>query len=556
MALNRVLASLLNTEPKAESVLMLLVYVALTGFFGALLAHNHLSMVLLPTPLDIYEGLMPLITGLIASGENPYTYQYQPVYDDFYPPLYNIVVAPLTYIFENDYQLHRWVNAVFIFAACGLCLREVQETAGNEKHRSSYAHGFTAAVLLYAALIYYSTPIASTNALGVLLMMLTAIIPWRRKFDTPSLCIALLLGVLAFFAKQYYACATAFVAAYVFMFVSKQRAVVFAAAYACVLVLVVYVVHKTSPYFLDNTLWAVIYASSPIRSADVLIGQLLEFVRLYAGVIVLVALSMMIAWLAGGTRVTSNSKPLAANATYSANGWINIRPLSAPLFKVAANYYWFNFFAASAVIVVALGWHPANYMSYLFQLMSPFFLIAAFSTINRADLKVFLVIPLLAYSLFHTWDILWKDFDVDHAEWQRAEQIIQQNDNILASQILLLPLMKHGKQIHQAGHTFYFKPAQNKPDMFRHDNPAYRVGAVWANYMAGLYRQVERKEFDVVLLHTWDIAGVFLDPPAHVEGVTGPEYFRRFYKRSGVVRLSLTKRPGGGEKAIQIWTPK
>ncbi len=529
-------------------------YIALALVFAVMLLRNHINMIVLPTPLDIYEGLMPLITGLIASGENPYTFEYQPVYDDFYPPLYNILVAPFTFLFENNYQLHRGINAVLILACCGLCFRLVQTAQQDSVPASSFthvtAHATAATVLLYAALIYYSTPIASTNALGVLLMMLTAIVPWQRGFDTPGLACALVMGVLAFYAKQYYACSAAFLAMYLFLYVSKQRALLFALAYALALLLTLFVVHKTSPYFLDNTLWAVIYASSTIRSIDVLFGQLAEFLRLYAGVIAFLAVTAVMRYSAWSQKRDHGVRGSERAST------INLLNLRQPLFSRSMDYFWFLFWGATAVIVLALGWHPANYMSYLFQLMSPFFLIGAFRVIQRHEVSLLLIIPLMAYSFFHTWNILWKDFDVDQSQWQRAEEIIANNENILASQVLLLPLMKHERVIHQAGHTFYFNPAENKPEIFRHPDPKHQVSAVWDNYMAGLYRQVENKEFDVVMLHAWDIAGIFLDPPAHIKGVTGPEYFKRFYERTGVVRLSLTKRPGGGIKAIQIWTPK
>ena len=76
-------------------------FVLALALFGALLLRHHWTIVTMPIPLDLYEGTMPLITGIIASGANPYTAAYQPQAADVYPPLYNILVAPLTHVFAN-----------------------------------------------------------------------------------------------------------------------------------------------------------------------------------------------------------------------------------------------------------------------------------------------------------------------------------------------------------------------------------------------------------------------------------------------------------------------
>src|SRR5690349_9033708 len=75
----------------------------------ALLAHNHWLIVSAPVPVDYYEGAMLQLTSVIAAGHNPYTFAFQPASADVYPPLYNIVVAPLTFVFGNTLPLHRAV---------------------------------------------------------------------------------------------------------------------------------------------------------------------------------------------------------------------------------------------------------------------------------------------------------------------------------------------------------------------------------------------------------------------------------------------------------------
>ena len=77
-------------------------YPALTLVLLLLLAHHHWQIISAAVPLDYYEGTQTLITGLFAAGNNPYTAAFQPMNAHVYPPLYNILVAPFTAIFDNS----------------------------------------------------------------------------------------------------------------------------------------------------------------------------------------------------------------------------------------------------------------------------------------------------------------------------------------------------------------------------------------------------------------------------------------------------------------------
>ena len=68
---------------------------------SALLLQHHGEIITAPVPLDLYEGTAPQITGIIARGENPYSFEHQPAAAYVYPPLYNILVAPLTGVFGS-----------------------------------------------------------------------------------------------------------------------------------------------------------------------------------------------------------------------------------------------------------------------------------------------------------------------------------------------------------------------------------------------------------------------------------------------------------------------
>ena len=76
---------------------------------------------------------------------------------------------------------------------------------------------------------------ASTNALGVFLFIACLAIPWWRNYSNTSLAIALLLGLLSFYAKQYFILCMAILCLYLFLYVSMRRALLLGTCFATAL---------------------------------------------------------------------------------------------------------------------------------------------------------------------------------------------------------------------------------------------------------------------------------------------------------------------------------
>src|SRR5699024_9525793 len=127
--------------------------------FLGLLLHLHFELVTIPIPIDIYEPSMLSITHLIASGHIPYTAATLPVYMDVYPPLYNALMAPLAILFGNTFLIHRLMAALFIGVACWLCYYAARKKSVPK------LYALTMVTLLYAAWLFYSTPLALPNSL-------------------------------------------------------------------------------------------------------------------------------------------------------------------------------------------------------------------------------------------------------------------------------------------------------------------------------------------------------------------------------------------------------
>ena len=195
-------------------------------------------------------------------------------------------------------------------------------------------------------------------------------------------------------------------------------------------------------------------------------------------------------------------------------------------------------------------------MTYFFQLMSPFLLILGFSMIGKCSTRQWLILPLVLFSFYKAYDILPKDFSYDAESWQKIDRLIAESDEVLATQMLGMILMKNNKAVYQNGHTFYFPLATNKPDWLLKDREEDRVASVWNEYITGLYRKIERKEFDLVLVSSWEMLGIFSRNSPPFEDVSGKDFLSRDDAVDEKIKLSMTDRYGGGTYTILVSAPQ
>jgi hypothetical protein len=507
----------------------------------AFLFYNHYQIASTPYPIDYFESAMPAITKTIMQGNNPYQFSQLPEFTNPYPPLYNLIAAPLTSVFSNDLPLHRSLAGIFIIASCLICFL-VTLRAGSSK-----THSLAAATTLYACLLFFSTPLASTNSTGLFFFLLTTFIPWRYNFSKGSLIVSVLCGVLAFYGKQYFILGLAFVSLYLFIAVSKKTAIIYGISSGFVVAFSLVIVIATSPYYLDLTVFLLKSGSAltfhPIKT---MINQMKFFGEIYVSLIIAVCLIFQ------ANRIIQPATTKNDNAVTSRD-IINIKDFDAPLLTQKPNFFLLCFIGSTLAVVLALGWNGGNYMSYLFQLMSPFLLIFVFVTISKSKAPLLIVLPFLLFFSYKTYSILNKDFSIDEKPWKQVEALIESHESILGSPILTAMLMKHDKKLYHNSLTFFFHLANEKPEIFIRDDKELRTTTIWKNYLSRLSQKIENKEFDLLLLSSGDARGMFYTNPDEIPGI---EYLEKYYRQGEVLKVSLTKKRGGGKHKIIVWTPK
>lgn len=538
LKINAMLPILTRFEKASQTLLLLMTVVTLS-----LLLNNHMQIINSPVPLDYYEGTMPAMTSIIAQGKSIYSIEQQPEFNYVYTPLYNYITAPLTKLFGNTLQTHRFVTAFFIFSSVFLCFFITL------KNCRSLITSAAVATTLYAALIYYSTVVASTNSTGLFFFLATVFIPWLFKFNIASLALAIFTGILSFYSKQYFVLGLAFVSIALFLSYSIKRSVYFSLLSASAFIASLYIVNIQQPYFLDNTLFGVKKSAEIAGDYAYMVKQLLKFFEIYAGLICAIATAYLL-------RTFTQRPPETITNKKNKPFEIQVSKFNKPFTTADINYFLLSFILSTAVIVISLGKHQGNYMTYLFQIMSPFFIVFCFSYIKATNTPSLLALPFIAALYYQTYFFLPQDFSVDMKDWDEIHNIMEPHDDLFVSPILMAELVKSGKKIRQAGQTFYFPLAQYKPAIFVKSNPDLRVKNIWDNYLTALYNDIEEQKIDLIILNKWDVHGIFGAHPPPNSNIEGKKFLKKYYRITKKLTVAMTDRPGGGSYEMIVYEPK
>jgi hypothetical protein len=503
------------------------------ALLAALLFHYHQALVRLPIPLDAFEGTMPLLTNLIAGGGNPFVAEHQPLYTTAYPTLYNHLVSLVSGQGDAGFAVHRAVSGVCILLACALAARVL--------HRSGAPPVFVAsgAALLYGAFLFYSTPLAAPNALGLLLFLASAWWPWLHRFSGLSLLVSGLCVLGGFFSKQYFALGLPLVAAYLLLFVDWRRGLAYGLATGLGLALSLWLVHLGSPLFIDNTILAlgsIVYA---IDNPQSVYSQFREFLLYSSGLILFGA---ALAW-----RTRGRGRSTARSSTHRG------------LMRFSIDYNAWCLCCTTLVILFVLGRNPGNYLTYLFQLMSPFLVALCLAPAARDLRSALLLSPLLWWAGSNAWQRLPTDLDYDPAPWARAAELIAGHEHILNSTVLVNALQQQDRRVYHGGLSSMYPFAAGGAGrwLFGGDHDQ-AIGAAWNDYTGGINRMIEQQAFDLVMMKPQEYR-FWLSVPEIPQGpvpLAPPGLLRKHYRLQETLSLSLTDRLGGGVHDVEVWVPR
>ena len=515
-------------------------YLICVALFALALAYKHVQLAFNEYPVEYNETGILVTTATILEGGNPFSRESQPARISVYPVLFSVIVAPLAEVFGNTLELHRVVGGLFILASCVLvyCL--------SRRSKVPPAESFAAAVLYYAALLYYSTPVASPNGLGLFLFLLAIAVPWIYQFSARSLLVSIVLGILAFYTKQYFIAALGYIALYLFLAQSKRRALYFGSAAAAIFLVTAVLVAYTYPYYWQNTYFVPLRGSSISTSYEHVIVQSEEFLRIYYPIIIILVAALVYHWRLRSTR-------RAGLAQHSMDGpSINLFDLNKPLLARKPHYIGVCLACSVAIVALILGPNKGNHLTYFFQLITPFLVI--FTLILSSDIQrgrwPFRV--LIVWALGTSYSILPTNYSVNDEGWLTVKRKLAGAQDVFSSTLALHDLVERNLPIHNSGATVYFIFGHTDFPLLGKKESGESHAEIWERHVRLVQRKITNQEFDLLVLDNWQR----LPQSLTENGVDTNTLLSQYYKKTRPpVKLSLASHPNGGKYTLHFWEP-
>ncbi len=472
---------------------------ALCAFAYALCV--NLYVITLPGPQEYRESAMIVATDALARGQNLYSIQNQPQLTNMYGIGYHALMAPIVRIAGGSTLLaHRVVSTLLTLASCFLIV------AALRRQKLQWSLAIVAGVLLYLDLAIRGadlgqralpeTILARPDALGLLLFLLSVLLPLRFDFSNKSLIASIALAVLALLTKPYFIFGYGVVGAYLVLIGRRKRGLIYLLAGGASFALAIIAATWLMPTYAANVITGTAAASAQ-GSFSHLFAQLRTYLMELPGVILIVIMSACA---------------------------MRRRPLALPTFAAAC---------AFVILVVKLGRYHGNSMIYFAHLLTPFLLLSAFGAIAITPparrwgwlllvLLDLLLLPLTAQRPPRA-----------HADvWARWEQLLATKKNVYAPPPLDWILVAQHKPIYDGGLSDSFLHSMERPIY-----PPERVlRERYAAFLADLRAQVEQQRFDLIVL-PYENGGPSLCfvPTTAVE---------RFYRPIGQLDLPMDWQPG------------
>jgi hypothetical protein len=470
---------------KLDSIASRLLFGFAAGVAAYVLVVN-LIVITLPAPQEYRESAILLTTDSLLRGVNPYALENQPVCTNVYGIAYHLVVYPFARLVGGaTFIVHRSVSTAFVLLTCTMLYRAARWSGATR------TLAFAGATLLYcdlasrcANLSMPALPLSITarpDSMGMALFLASVLVPWRRKFDNRGLIAAGVLGIAAFYTKPYFVLGAFIVAAYVFLFRSKQRGFVLGVGCLVALAATLTLATWLMPCYFAEIIIAN-YSTGRDTSASHLYAQLRFYLASMPGTIGLLIVLGGIG-LAALVRRRRDQQPNSVESS-------------------ALHFFAFCLAVGFAAIFFKFGRYGGNSMIYIYQLVSPFLLLTLLAAVaamrkqaDGAASRGWIAMLPFAIDLLITI-ATFPPVPRAHADvWAEWRGIIAQHD-VYAPPPLAWIQMEQRKPIYDAGQS----------ELFLHclDGSIYpseqAMRARYDAFAAELARRVEQRRFGRIVL--------------------------------------------------------
>ncbi|MCE9645432.1 MAG: hypothetical protein K8S20_05475 [Chloroflexi bacterium] len=435
--------------------------------------------------IELREGTALVLTRLLLSGKNPFSFEYQPLAMTNYGIGYNIAVLPFAAMFGSTLLVHRAVTFVFILLSALVCFVVV-----NDK-KKDVSLALVCSAFVIVALVGQGGIGAFPSAMGTFLFLLIVLMPYIRSFDRTSLIVSILGSLLAFYTKPYFILAFGIVVAYLFVFVSKKKAAYFGGLFLVLFFISFLFIRFIFPlYFIDTLVGNL---SNTTRSVEHLRKQLMQLLYYFYPVLG-VALIVFVK--------TLKIKKPGMLLEYAVRKKGDIFDWNLPFSRYSVNYLLFSFVISFLAFTFILGLHVGNYMNYAYQLLIPLFFCWFLQALDiNSRLWVFVGL-LIVFNLF-MWELKILNFSMlaqkDSKEWAELYEYVALSKNALNSTVITSEILELGMTPVDAGQSLVYytvKPYADINLVGPSFSSWYENGVM---YTKSIDQLIRNKKFDLVI---------------------------------------------------------
>ncbi|MDQ3020672.1 MAG: hypothetical protein M3R36_08890 [Bacteroidota bacterium] len=414
------------------------------------------------------------------------------VFGFFYP----LAVTPFAHIFGNTLFVHRSFVYFFILVTCLLVFYVLI------KLKLNFVFAFTAMIILHQSIINAAnTAIARPEGLGIFLFTFGIIIPWKWNYSKVSLAASIVLGVLGYLTKPYYILVIPIVAAYLFIFVSKRKSLIYTAVSCIFLLIIITITSLVYPLYLNNTV--VYHITDSVYYYSYMKDQIAEYAEINVFLIIIIFLScILIFWKFLKRHLIKTYEQLMKYLRNMFHVNFNLKiTRDEPLIKSRFDLLFvFTLLIILILFIVMLGGHPGNWhAAYLFHLASPLLILVTFQLLEKTSSKIYK--SFAAVLLIITMNIQFKipkyDFDKFTSCFEQMDELIKKSKNTLNSPENVSIMIQENKSVYNSGLSECFTGEKEKPSILAAASKG--VSERMKKFQEEIDGKIIRKEFDLIL---------------------------------------------------------
>ena len=338
-----------------------------------------------------------------------------------------------------------------------------------------------AALFMWIGQLFLVSPTVRSDSLGELLFLLTIFFPLLFKFDNKSLGFSIIFGICSFFAKAYFFLGVLIIGSYLFLFISKRRALLYLTCSGFALISAVFITNHYLETYLANTVLN-LFTGRLSGNYFHLIKQCIKFFKDYWGLLIIGSEIILL-------RINSLKK--------FNNIKVNLNRLSLPMLSAKLNLVFYALLVTTLLVLLLLGTNSGTFQSYFYQLITPFFVILSLSYFDKQKSykKLTLAVAIITLTT-NTYMNLNIDFQSFYTpDWGKLESRISAAKLILNSPLDVSILIKEGKPIAMSGFTQYYFIYPTKL-LFLSQNTIEKMKVEGSKYIDNIANRIRNKNYD------------------------------------------------------------